>query len=169
MNPKHQICPMENNAIELLLDYSAGRLNAPARASLELHMESCVDCASFRMEQTAVWDALDLWEPAPVSMDFNRNLWRRIDAAAARPWYRKLAEAIRLTDWKPILPLTAAVALIAAGFLLDHPGSKPAGGFTVNEVNQVEQTLDDIQLLHQLDVAPGTAAGANADPAPQTM
>ena len=39
----------------------------------------------FRSEQAAVWEALDVWEPAPVSVDFNRKLWRRIDAAAADP------------------------------------------------------------------------------------
>ncbi len=145
-------CPFETQETDLLLDYSAGRLSAPLRASLAQHMDSCAACASFRREQAAVWDALDLWEPAPVSVDFNRNLWRRIDAAAAAPWYKKLADALQLANWKPVLPLTAAVALIAAGFLLDHPGARKAeSGFTLNEAQQVEQTLDDIQLLHQLD------------------
>lgn len=145
-------CPLETQETDLLLDYSAGRLKAPLRASLAQHMDNCAACAAFRNEQAAVWDALDLWEPGPVSMDFNRNLWRRIDAATAAPWYRKLAATLQLANWKPVLPLTAAVALIAAGFLLDHPGARKApAGVTLNEAEQVEQTLDDIQLLHQLD------------------
>jgi len=152
-------CPLQTEETDLLLDYSAGRLDARETAVLAQHMESCPACASFRKEQKAVWDALDLWEPAPVSVDFNRRLWQRIDAAAAAPWYTSLAESFRFANWKPVIPLTAAVLLIAAGFLLDHPGARnPARGISVREADQVEQTLDDIQLLHQLDaVMPASA------------
>lgn len=143
-------CPLETNAIELLLDYSAGRLNEAVRISLNRHMDSCAACAAFRVEQTAVWNALDVWEAPPVSMDFNRNLWRRIDQASSRPWYRTIADSI---NWKPLVPLTATVALIVAGFVFDHRSeTNPNAGFTVTEANQVEQALDDIQLLHQFDV-----------------
>ncbi len=157
-------CPLQTDETDLLLDYSAGRLSRPGMdatrmAALVQHMETCHDCASFLMEQKAVWDALDLWEPSPVSVDFNRRLWQRIDAAAAAPWYISLAEWFRLDNWKPMIPLTAAVLMIAAGFLLDHPGARnPGAGVSVREADQVEQTLDDIQLLHQLDAV--TPVGA---------
>jgi hypothetical protein len=155
-------CPLQTEQIDLLLDYSAGRLDARGTAilaELEQHMETCADCASFRKEQKAVWDALDLWEPAPVSMDFNRRLWQRIDTAAAAPWYTSLAESLQFANWKPVIPLTAAVLMIAAGFLLDHPGARnSAPGISMREADQVEQTLDDIQLLHQLDAV--TPVGA---------
>jgi hypothetical protein len=159
------ICPLKTEETELLLDYSAGRLNAPGdaarKAFLEQHIVSCPACASFQTEQAAVWNALDMWEPTPVSVDFNRNLWRRIDMAAAAPWYRRLAAALRAANLKPVLPMTAAIALIVAGFLLDHPGAnKVQPGFTANEAEQVEQTLDDLQLLHQLDAV--AAPDANA-------
>jgi len=155
-------CPLQTQEMDLLLEYSAGRLNAAKRASVEQHMDICANCAAFRTGQAAVWDALDLWEPAPVSVDFNRNLWRRIDAVATEPWYKHLAHSFYFGNWKPVLPLTAAVALIAAGFLLDHPGARPAEtGFTLNEAQQVEQTLDDIQLLHQMD-AGGTTPDSNS-------
>jgi hypothetical protein len=148
-------CRLQTEQTDLLLDYSAGRLDARGTAilaQLAQHMETCADCASFRKEQKAVWDALDLWEPAPVSIDFNRRLWQRIDAAAAAPWYTSLAESLRFANWKPVIPLTAAVLMIAAGFLLDHPGARnPAADISVREADQVEQTLDDIQLLNQLD------------------
>jgi hypothetical protein len=152
-------CPLQTEQTDLLLDYSVGRLDARGMAVLAQHMETCRDCASFANEQKAVWDALDLWEPAPVSMDFNRSLWQRIDAAAAAPWYTSLAESLRFANWKPVIPLTAAVLLIAAGFFLDHPGARnPAAGISVREADQVEQTLDDIQLLNQLDtVMPASA------------
>jgi anti-sigma factor RsiW len=152
-------CPLQTEEIDLLLDYSAGRLDARRSAMFAQHMENCPDCAAFRQEQKAVWDALDLWEPAPVSMDFNRRLWHRIAAAAEAPWYTSLAESLRFANWKPAIPLTAAVLLIAAGFLLDHPGHRnPGAGISVREADQVEQTLDDIQLLNQLDaVMPASA------------
>ena len=151
-------CPLQREeTADILLDYSARRLDPSRTAILERHMETCAACAAFRMEQTAVWDALDAWEPGPVSMDFNRRLWQRIDANA--PWYRSLIDALRCSNWKPVFPLAAAILLIAGGFVLDHPGvgtAVPAASVqgvsvTVTEANQVEQTLDDLQLLHQLD------------------
>ena len=147
-------CPFETNTAELLLEYSAGRLNGQPRLSLERHIESCPRCALFQEEQNAVWTALNSWEAPPVSMDFNRNLWRRIDAVAALPWYREL----RLNIWKPAVPLAAAVALMTAGFLWDHPMARKTAHFSATEAIQVEQVLDDIQLLHQLDAASDNGA-----------
>jgi anti-sigma factor RsiW len=160
-------CPFQTQETELLLDYSAGRLDAARTAVLARHMETCPACASFRMAQTAVWNALDVWEPAPVSMDFNRRLWQRIEAAAAAPWYRSLLDSLRLTNWKPLIPLTAAVLVITGGFLLDHPAvQRPEPGVSVigvsvKEADQVEQTLDDIQLLQQLDAVTPPNSGTS--------
>lgn len=161
-------CPLlKEETAHILLDYSAGRLDAGRSAGLERHMESCAACAAFRMEQAAVWDALAAWKPSQVSVNFNRRLWQRIDAAEAAPWYERLVETLRFAHWKPVLPLTAAILVIAAGFLFDHPsdrtsvpqGAPAATSVSVTEADQVEQTLDDIQLLHQLDaaVSPGNA------------
>jgi len=152
-------CPLQTEQTDLLLDYSAGRLPFRGMDALAEHMKTCRDCASFLREQKAVWDALDLWDPGPVSLDFNRRLWQRIDAAAAVPWYTSLADWFRFDNWKPMIPLTAAILVIAAGFVLDHPGARnPASGISVREADQVEQTLDDIQLLNQLDaVIPASA------------
>jgi anti-sigma factor RsiW len=147
-------CPLQAEQTELLLEYSAGRLDVTRSAGVERHLKTCPECESFLTAQTAVWSALDLWEPAPVSVDFNRQLWQRIDAAAAEPWYKSLVETLRFANWKPVLPLTAAILLIAAGFLFDHPGGKNSvPGVSGKEAEQVEQTLDDLQLLHQLDAA----------------
>jgi anti-sigma factor RsiW len=141
-------CPQQTEETDLLLDYVAGRLPATQTAALAEHVAGCPNCARFATEQTTVWKALDEWEPAPLSMDFNRRLWQRIDAAAAIPWYKNFGAI-----WKPAIPLTAAIVVIAAGFLLDHPrgAQTRVSGVTVQEANQVEQTLDDIQLLDQLD------------------
>jgi anti-sigma factor RsiW len=142
---------------ELLLDYVAGRLDATRTALFRQHMVDCADCAEFTSRQAMLWETLDAWEAGPVSLDFNRRLWQRIDAAENAPWYKQLADAVRFAAWKPVIPLTAAALLIAAGFLYDHPGSRntnPAGNSAavrMTDVEQVEQTLDDIQLLHQFD------------------
>jgi len=157
------ICPLESEQMDLLLDDAAGRLalrglDEAAMAALARHIETCPACVAFRRDQKAVWAALDLWQPEPVSADFNRQLWQRIDAAAATPWYKALTESLRF-GWKPLVPLAAAVLMIVVGFLLDHPRATPpgpAGGVSIIEADQVEQTLDDIQLLRQLDTAPAS-------------
>lgn len=142
---------------DILLDYLAGRVDAARAAEFRNHMVDCFECSEFISRQAMLWDALDEWEVAPVSLEFNRNMWKKIDAAETAPWYRQLAASLRFAAWKPLLPLTAAALLIAAGFLYDHPGSQNNAARTnsaavrMTDVEQVQQTLDDIQLLHQFD------------------
>ena len=152
-------CPLHSEETAgILLDYTARRLDENSKAMLERHMASCSECAAFRDEQAMVWTALDAWEATPVSMDFNRNLWARIDAAEAAPWYVRMGHALRLGSWKPVAPLALAGLVIAAGFLMDHPANRaPVGGasakVSVSEADQVEATLDDIELLYQFESA----------------
>jgi len=154
-------CPLlSEESIDVLLDYAAGRLDQARSTLLERHTASCESCAAFLGGQTSLWQTLDEWEPATVSMDFNRRLWRRIDGLRTQPWYRRFSASVRLGGWKPAIPLAAAVLVVAAGFIMDHqntaPVSPPAGksgGVSVIEVDQVEKTLDDIQLLKQLDTS----------------
>jgi hypothetical protein len=161
-------CPLRRvETTDLLLEYSARRLGAARAAALERHLEVCAECSAFLVGQNAVWDALDVWEPPPVSMDFNRRLWQRIELrkggrVAELPWYRGLFDALRAANWKPVFPMAVAVRVIAGGFLLDHRGERVVApdaatpGVSIIEADQLEQTLDDIQLLRQLDsVAPG--------------
>jgi hypothetical protein len=164
ISPGMTNCPLKTDRTDLLLDDAAGTLarrglDAATMAALSQHMETCPACLAFRAGQKMVWNALDFWEPGPVSQDFNRRLWQRIDAAASAPWYARLADSLRMTSWKPLIPLTAAILVIAGGFLLDHPGANKTHDVTIIEADQVEQTLDDIQLLRQLDV--GTTQGGS--------
>jgi len=154
-------CPMQSeDTAEILLGYAAGRLDRAGAAKLEMHLKTCAVCAEFCGEHQAMWSALDAWEPAPVSMGFNRGLWAKIDAAAAAPWYVRLGHGLRLGTWKPVAPLAVAALVIAGGFLLDHPSGrtqavseKPVAAVSVAEAEQVEETLDDIQLLYQFESA----------------
>ena len=155
-------CPIRNltgadqETAEVLLAYTARRLDPARTALLESHMDSCPNCAEFRAGQDLVWQALDAWEALPVTPDFNRRLYQRIDAEQAAPWYRRLFTT-PWASWKPALPLAAACLVVAAGFVMDHPVSTmsqaPVSAIrvTVTEAEQVETALDDIQLLRQLD------------------
>jgi len=157
-------CPLKSeDTLDTLLDYAAGTVDPAKSTRIEQHLTVCTECTAFLAGQTEVWKALDAWEPAPVSMDFNRQLWRRIDAAAAAPWYRKLADSLSMGAWKPALPLTAALFLVATAFMMDHqtvvkvttPNAGSGYTVSVTEAEQLENTLDDIQLLRQLDAAVG--------------
>jgi hypothetical protein len=154
-------CPIktQENA-DLLLAYCARRLDAVSAAALERHIEICSECARFRDEQEMIWKALDAWEAAPVSPGFDSRLYARIEQANAAPWYERFAAWARPALWRPAFPLAAACTVIVAGFLLDQPhGTRVAPAntgtiqVTVSEAEQVERTLDDIQMLHQLEMA----------------
>lgn len=154
-------CPKE----DILLDYIAGRQNAVDAAIFDRHADQCAHCAALRTAQLAVWRSLDEWKPTPVSAGFNRELWRRIDAEAKSPsLMHQLTAGFNL--WKRAAPLAVAVALVVSAFVLDHSRQKPvkmqegAVLVTAGEADQLEQTLDDMQLLHQVNVE---AAAAKAD------
>lgn len=154
-------CPLlSEDTADVLLDYSVGRLDPAKALKLEQHMTVCESCAVFRTGQAEVWAALDGWEPQPVSQSFDRRLWQKIDEAADAPWHRKLRDALRFGAWKPAFPLAGAVIVIAAGFVFDHQSTPPSttsvspgSGVSITEVDQIEKTLDDIQLLRQFDAA----------------
>jgi hypothetical protein len=157
---------------ERLLAYSAGKLRGEAAEKMELHMRSCQECAAFGRAQANVWELLDHWEVRPVSAEFNRNLYARIEQTATASWLERWGA--RINEWlhpvfaRPAFPIAAATLVIAAGFVLDHPGRSfaPMGQKTelrassgdlnkvdVNkvEVDQVESTLEDIEMLRQFD------------------
>ena len=73
-------CPMEKpEGAERLVAYCARKLDARSTAAVEEHLPGCGVCASFVRGQNAVWAALDNWEAAPVSADFDRRLHQRIE------------------------------------------------------------------------------------------
>ena len=100
-------CPIESpEGPALLLAYGSRRLDAHAAAALEQHLESCSACREFVAGQSAVWNALDLWEAAPVSPDFDRRLYRRIEEQVA--WWELLLRPFRppsstpCPSWPPL-------------------------------------------------------------------
>ncbi len=152
------ICPIENDDVELLLAYCSGKVTDPESAQVKLHVVRCPECASFVQLQRAVWNALDVWEPTPVTSDFDRRLYARIAEADREPWYARMFDFVRPVFDQPALPLVAATVIIVAGFFFDQkqvisttPSQPAAIRVSVTEAEQVERTLDDIQMLHQFD------------------
>lgn len=166
-------CPFKSEEhTDHLLAYSAGKLRGEAVAQLELHMRSCEECAAVGKAQADVWKLLDNWDVRPVSADFNRQLYARIDAAAQASWLERFAasmnEFLRPVFARPAFALTAASLVIVGGFVLDHPGRPSALRASTAETNkihlnkaeadQVEATLDDIDILRQFDPKPDDTA-----------
>jgi len=140
----------------MLLDYSAGRLDAVRANLLKRHMAECSVCAAFEAGQHQIWQAMEEYSAPPLSADFNRGVWRKIDAAAAEPWYRNLGGLLRDGVWKPIFPLAAVVLVVVAGFMFDHRAGKASSHVTtvtVAEAEQVQNTLEDLQLLQNLNAS----------------
>lgn len=148
-------CPIRSKENrEWLLDYAAGRLDRQHAGMVEQHMEGCTDCVRFVAEQRVVWDALGQWEPKEISADFNRRLYQKIEQAKPASWLQLF--------WRPLMPVVAACLLIVAGVALHTPAAKPiANGPQANvesvEPEQVERTLDDLQMLRELALTPQEA------------
>ena len=152
-------CPLETpeNA-QVLLDYYTGRLGAEPAARLEGHIATCGACREFARGQRALWEALDAWEAAPVSADFDGRLYRRIDAQVS--WWdllvRPFRSGFRTVTWRGTLAATAtACLLLAAGVLLEHPAISPApvphdmAQVDTVQPEQVERTLDAMEMLNE--------------------
>src|SRR5437867_9338209 len=153
-------CPIETQEnAELLLSYSARRLDPESTAILEAHMELCPACREFRDGQRALWEALDQWEARPISADFDRRLYRKIEEQEQLGWWARVFGSLRPMFLRPALPLAATACLVlVAGFILDDPArfTLPAvENPQAHEVEQVERTLDDMEMLRQFNlVAP---------------
>jgi anti-sigma factor RsiW len=152
-------CPIKSRNPEVLVGFAAGELDPETARALEQHLTGCAACRSMAAHQTAVWKALDAWEAPAVSPDFDRRLYRRIDEAARFSWWERLTRAFRRMPLRQAVPLTASAGLLLmAGLLLHHPGpiapAAPRG--EVVRANQVERTLDDLDLLRQFGPADST-------------
>jgi len=138
-------CPIKTQENrEWLLDYSAGRLDRQHAVMIEQHMETCPDCARFVRDQRVVWEALGQWEPQEISADFNRRLYQKVGQAKPASWLQLL--------WRPLVPVVAACLLIVASVALHTPTATPPVESV--EPEQVERTLDDLQMLRELALTP---------------
>lgn len=141
-------CPMKSGGnAEYLLAYTSGKLNAGMRAELALHIEGCPVCREFAIGQATVWQALEEWEPAEVSVDFDRRLFQRIGQEQVSWWTRLTRQLNPL--FRHAVPIGAAAGVILmAGLLMNRPATVPV---TANpESAQVAETLQPDQVEHAL-------------------
>ena len=148
-------CPLgtRENA-QLLLDYCTRQLEPESAFVLERHIAICSACRDFANGQRAVWQALDTWDAAPVSPDFDRRLYRRIEARVS--WWDLLRRPFTMVTLRRGLSAAAMTCLLlVAGILLERPSTSPApvttGVVQVDTVQpeQVERALDAMEVLDQ--------------------
>jgi anti-sigma factor RsiW len=152
-------CPIETHEIkEWLVEYGAGRLEGERASLFESHLEECAACRGMVRDQRVVWRALDAWDSPPVPEDFDRRLYQRIDCESRRSWWERVTRPrapVPLGRWLPLA--AAACLLVMAGALLDHrralPVLHPGEEASVESVepDQVERTLEDMELLRQFN------------------
>jgi hypothetical protein len=148
-------CPLETREnAQLLLDYCTRKLEPESVAALERHIAICGDCREFARCQRAVWQALDTWEVAPVSTDFDNRLYRRIETEVS--WWDLLLRPFRPVTLRRSLPATVmACLLVMAGVILERPtvspAPKPREVIQVDSVQpeQVERALDAMEILNE--------------------
>jgi len=144
---------------ERLFAYRTGKLRGADAAALEQHLKICPACREWVADQRAVFEALDAWEAPPVSADFNRQLYARIDQQPS--WRDRLLRLLRPPLSLRGLPLAAAACLVmAAGVALQRPHIKPQPPVPVEVTHpeQVVHALDIMEMLGSFDQAARTEA-----------
>jgi hypothetical protein len=103
-----------------------------------------------------VWRALDEWKAPPPSEDFDRRLYKRIQAEE-----RGAGWLASLWPWRPrpVFALAAASVMALAVALVHAPGPAVAPRPPVQQAEMVdadrlERALDDMEMLEQLSAAP---------------
>jgi len=149
-------CPMESGEYSgILLDYAAGKLNAAARLQIEHHIETCPACREYAGTQQNVWQALEDWDPAEVSLDFDRRLYTRIERDV--PWWQRFMLPLNPL-FRHSVPIAAAAGLvIMAGLIMNRPaGVTAVPAQTTAQVealqpDQLESALADMEMLRQFN------------------
>jgi anti-sigma factor RsiW len=151
-------CPLvgwENREnAELLLAYCQRQLDPQTSAILERHMAICPACREWAANQRAVEEAMDAWQAPPVSADFDRRLFQRIEANTS--WWQKLTRPFYpgALGWNGWAAATACAVLFLAGAVLQNrpPAAGPAKDTAQVESvqpEQVERALDAMDTLSE--------------------
>jgi anti-sigma factor RsiW len=154
MKSRVQSCPLQQpESAGLLIDFVAGRLPLDRASVLSAHAAGCETCQEFIAAQGEVWAALEEWQPEPVSASFDRRLNARIEAEGrVSQWQRWFAPAVL---WKPAAAMSLAVGVWVAVGTVRSPETLPVvpaveqkALVEAPDLDQVEQTLEDLDLLN---------------------
>jgi anti-sigma factor RsiW len=148
-------CPLETpETANLLLDYCSRKLSPENTAIFERHVEMCPACRRFAEGQRAVWSALDSWEAAPVSPDFDARLYSRLETGPT--WRERVFGPLRsMSAYRGRLAAAAACLLLLVGVLLERPGkpvavpAPPETALMDVQPEQVESALDAMDVLSE--------------------
>jgi hypothetical protein len=104
--------------------------------------------------------ALDLWEAPPVSADFDRRIYRRIEQQQHVPWWRFLLHPQRFVP-----AMVAAAVLVAAGLWIERPAVQPAAvphsaAVEALPPEQAESALQEMELMQEFNRLVRTDAAA---------
>lgn len=153
-------CPLETReTAALLVAHTARELEPDLAVRLERHIAECSACSDFLHRQKAVWEALDGWRPAPISADFDRRLYTRIEELERQgSWWQRLTGPHGPVLLRQAMPIGAtAVVLFAAGMLLDRSRVPAVDPQQVRaemlQPEQVEHALDDMETIREFDSA----------------
>jgi hypothetical protein len=159
-------CPIQTKEnTEVLLDYCTRNLNAETTAIFERHIEVCAECRAFAEAQRSVWDALDSWDPMPVTADFDKKLFSRIEQYENSSWWIRLwhRRFFQPFSFGPAMPIATACVTLCIAIALYLPGSAPKVDLQTpqtkiesSDIDQLERTLDDIEMLKQLAPPPAS-------------
>jgi anti-sigma factor RsiW len=153
-------CPLgTRDHTEVLVGYSSGRLDAAMTAAVEQHLETCRACRDFVRQQKAVWQSLDIWDPEPISPEFNRRLYRRIETHAA--WRDRMLAPLRPLFSHRGVPLAAAAGLLLfVGVMFDRTPLPPrpsprvasaeVDGLQPDQVVKAFDEMDELSGLNRL-------------------
>ncbi len=135
---------------DLLLAYCDRKLEPELAATLDRHVENCASCREALEGQRLLWRSLDAWEAAEITPDFNRRLYRRIEGGepAWTRYFRPPAGA-----WRAAVAVASAAVVLLAAVLFRSNDPAPVSAADV-EIEQVERTLEDIEMLRELTAQP---------------
>lgn len=136
---------------ELLVAFSSRRLDRERTALVEAHTRECAECAALVAAQRSVSDALDVWDAPPVSADFDRKLYARIEQEV--PWWDFFVRPLRTAFAARWVPVAAAAGLmIAVGLWVGQPGDTPAvPGAPKVEALPPDQAANALQQMQAIE------------------
>jgi anti-sigma factor RsiW len=148
-------CPTETpQSVELLLAYTSQTLDREEATAFAGHAAECPSCHAFLAAQDAAARALDAWEAPPVSADFDRRLYQRIEKEVS--WWDLVLRPFRPVMGSRALPIAAAAGLlIAAGLWIERPGSVPAIGIPESAhmealpPDQAQHALEEMDMMQE--------------------
>jgi anti-sigma factor RsiW len=154
-------CPAATRkSAETLMDYCAGKLGPEAAAALESHLEGCEACRGWIEAQRSALQAMETWEAPPVSPDFDRRLYQRIEQEEVPAWWAALVwpwRGVKLL--RPAFSLALVSMVVLAALIMRSPNLPPPpqrAQLETLDADRLERTLDDLEMLRQLSFAPAT-------------